>query len=196
MDALLTHKGRGTIENPVNTSKGCGGVMRAAPIGFLNFDHRTVFQCAAMSAALTHGHPSGYLSAGALALIIHQIARIGLRPAAAVETALVELRNWNDHEETYEALERALTCDVVGMEGWTGEEALAMAVCSVVRSNTMRDCLRAAVNHSGDSDSTGSIAGQIYGAWRPDELPWHWATKLDAYQVIVDMLEGMEEVIR
>lgn len=74
-------------------------------------------------------------------------------------------------------------------EGWLGDEALAIAVYSAVRfsnpknirtkyknteSNTatteqqqhmFEEAICCAVNHSGDSDSTGAICGQIMGAW-------------------------------
>ncbi|MDO3380269.1 ADP-ribosylglycohydrolase family protein [Geoalkalibacter halelectricus] len=50
-------------------------------------------------------------------------------------------------------------------EGWTGEEALAIAVyCSLVAKGNFDFGVRLAVNHGGDSDSTGAIAGKILGA--------------------------------
>jgi hypothetical protein len=63
--------GQGTIGKPINESKGCGGAMRTAPIGLLTFtDVDTVFRVGAEAAALTHGHPSGYLSAGMVAALV------------------------------------------------------------------------------------------------------------------------------
>lgn len=61
----------GTIENPINNSKGCGGIMRIAPVGLLfHQDPEQAFKTGAELAAMTHGHPSGYLSAGFLAGLI------------------------------------------------------------------------------------------------------------------------------
>ena len=57
----------------LNDSKGCGAVMRAAPIGLANLLTRSLdktFVMGVESAKVTHGHPSGYLSAGALAVIV------------------------------------------------------------------------------------------------------------------------------
>jgi ADP-ribosylglycohydrolase len=71
LSALLSRKA-GTIETPINNSKGCGGVMRVAPAG-LAFTGDKVFSMGAEFAALTHGHPSGYLSAGTLAQIIFNL---------------------------------------------------------------------------------------------------------------------------
>jgi ADP-ribosylglycohydrolase len=48
-----------------NESKGCGTVMRIAPIG-LACPEDMAFQAAVESAALTHGHPTALASAGFL----------------------------------------------------------------------------------------------------------------------------------
>ena len=52
-------------------------------------------------------------------------------------------------------------------EGWNGEEALAIAVYAVLSASSFEEAITIAANHDGDSDSTASIAGQIYGAWHP-----------------------------
>lgn len=49
--------------------------------------------------------------------------------------------------------------------GWVAEETLAIAIFSVVRHiHDFKACLICAVNHGGDSDSTGAVAGNIIGA--------------------------------
>ena len=53
----------GTRQQPVNNSKGCGGVMCIAPVGLVEPKDR-VFDTACKIAAITHGHPTGYLAAG------------------------------------------------------------------------------------------------------------------------------------
>ena len=58
-----------TIKNPINNSKGCGGVMRVAPIGLM-YNKKEAFRLGCDCAALTHGHPSGYISGGMLSCII------------------------------------------------------------------------------------------------------------------------------
>nr|WP_279580383.1 ADP-ribosylglycohydrolase family protein [Fodinicola feengrottensis] len=63
----------GTVADPINDSKGCGGVMRAAPAGFVSGDLRRAFALCSEIAALTHGHPSGYLPAGVLAAVVSQV---------------------------------------------------------------------------------------------------------------------------
>lgn len=50
-------------------------------------------------------------------------------------------------------------------EGWTGEEAWAIALyCALRHADSVEDAIIAAVNHDGDSDSTGSVCGNIMGA--------------------------------
>ncbi len=88
LSALASNRQFGTPTR--NDSKGCGAVMRAAPIGFTNIFAKSLeetFTLASDSARVTHGHPSGYLSAGALATIIALIAE-GQPLSDAVSTSL------------------------------------------------------------------------------------------------------------
>jgi hypothetical protein len=49
-------------------------------------------------------------------------------------------------------------------EGWVALEAWAIALyCAVRHIDSVEDAIIAAVNHDGDSDSTGSICGNIMG---------------------------------
>ena len=69
-------------------------------------------------------------------------------------------------------------------EGWVGEEALAIGVYAALRASSFEEALIIAANHDGDSDTTASIAGQIYGAWHRDSvLPKAWIEKLDIMEV-------------
>ena len=185
----------GTIEKPINDSKGCGGVMRVAPAG-LAFRPEEAFRQAAAFAAITHGHPSGYLSSAALAAIVsHVIEGLTLREAAAGAMKLLE--NEEGAHETVMKLDEAMrfverrapperALAVLG-EGWVGEEALAIAFfCAGRYPDDLRQALFAAVNHSGDSDSTGSIAGAIVGAWLGEEgIPAEWSSKIEAKEKLV-----------
>ena len=98
---------RGTIERPVNNSKGCGGVMRVAPIALWSDDLAEVFRLGAESAALTHGHPSGYLSSGCFAVVVHELLH-GKSLLDAVAAARAELVKYPQHEEQGAALDAAL----------------------------------------------------------------------------------------
>jgi hypothetical protein len=55
----------GTVESPINNSKGCGGVMRMAPVGLMWYNEPDyAFKLGCDLAAITHGHPTDiYLQA-------------------------------------------------------------------------------------------------------------------------------------
>jgi len=164
----------GTLERPKNPgSKGCGTVMRSAPFGLLaGWDPGLVFQLAVECAVLTHGHPTGYLAAGAFAVLVHTVVRGGTLQEG-VHTALHMLADRPGHEETTAALGRALDAVRAGTPsaervetlgaGWVAEEALAIAVYCALVAEDVRGGLLLAVNHSGDSDSTGSLCGNLLG---------------------------------
>jgi ADP-ribosyl-[dinitrogen reductase] hydrolase len=161
----------GTVEEPLNDSKGCGGVMRIAPVGLLGGDR---FDLACDIAALTHGHPSGYLAAGALAEILGQILD-GRSLPEALDAAEQKLRTRPGHEETL----RALRAGYRG-EGWVAEEALGIALHCALTAESFEHGVRLAVNHSGDSDSTGAIAGNLLGAIHGAQaIPERWLDRLE-----------------
>jgi ADP-ribosylglycohydrolase len=195
----------GTVEQRINDSKGCGGVMRAAPAGLA--DDPDPFELGADLAALTHGHPSGFLSAGALALIIDRLVR-GVPLPDAARTAIDRLRLDPEGGECACALNRAIeawhsgppcaeTVERIG-QGWVGEEALAIALyASLAAGNDLSAGLQLAVNHSGDSDSTGAIAGNILGAaLGVGAIPLSWLETLELRDEIRtlahDLMVGFE----
>lgn len=186
----------GTPANPVNNSKGCGGVMRVAPVGLLE-TIEDPFAVAADAAALTHGHPSGYLSAGVLAHAIRQLLA-GATMSAAIDDSIVRLCTEPGHHETLDALFAAkkIAEEVGGARitpaaleslggGWTGEEALAIAVACALVARDLREALLLSVNHSGDTDSTGSICGNLVGAlYGVEAIPAAWRHELEAADIV------------
>jgi len=73
-------------------------------------------------------------------------------------------------------------------QGWTGDEALAIAACCALYAATPAAAILAAVNHSGDSDSTGSITGNIIGAChRTAALPDSWLDALDGSELVAQV---------
>lgn len=68
----------GNVEKPINDSKGCGGVMRVAPIGLYYGDScmapLTIDLMGADEAALTHGHEMGYIPAAMLVHIVRLVS--------------------------------------------------------------------------------------------------------------------------
>jgi len=95
--SALQAGGRGTPKSPINNSKGCGGVMRVAPIGLARaIDADGAYHLAGAAAALTHGHPSGYLSAAALGGIIRDLLD-GDDLSASLRNARTRLEHSPDH---------------------------------------------------------------------------------------------------
>jgi ADP-ribosylglycohydrolase len=194
----------GTIDRPINDSKGCGGVMRTAPVG-LAFDTEQSFRLGAEFAAITHGHPSGYLPAGFLAEIISHICG-GKTLREAIDKSKKTLVEYEGHEETLKSIDLALrlaggsasvieAIEQIG-EGWVGEEALGIALfCSLRFSDNFKDGVIAAVNHSGDSDSTGSITGAILGTLLGVEaIPKRWIQQLENSSMISEIAENLYRV--
>jgi len=162
-----------------NDSKGCGGVMRVAPFGLLPSsvaDAIWIFRAAADAAGYTHGHPTGKLASGALAVIVQALVQ-GADLDAALDAALAVLAEYPDREETMTALLAARNLAAAGRPssqqverlggGWVAEEALAIGLYAALahpEPGSFLDALTLAVTHSGDSDSTGAICGNILGA--------------------------------
>lgn len=184
LNAIRHSPNGGTPKEPVNNSKGCGTVMRAAPFGLaVHYDpdhsggdefigaHRMAW----MDAALTHGHELAWASSSMLAQIILELVQME-RPKDCRLEKLCGVGFPGDqvaHNLVERAIQMALTPSVSDLdgihalgEGWVAEEALAIAVfCAVRYQDDFAAAIRAAVNHKGDSDSTGAICGNILGAW-------------------------------
>jgi ADP-ribosylglycohydrolase len=161
----------GTPDEPLNNSKGCGGVMRVAPVGLVASDP---FELGCRTAAITHGHPSGWLAAGAFAQIVSEVVR-GNSIREAVVAALERCRSAKGAAEVVRALTTSLMMADEGEfptperieqlgGGWVAEEALAISVYCALSTEDPVEAIVLAVNHSGDSDSTGSVTGNLVGA--------------------------------
>jgi ADP-ribosylglycohydrolase len=197
----------GTPADPVNNSKGCGTVMRIAPVGLFLGNETAVFDTACEVAAITHGHPTGYLAAGCLALIIHRL-RLGDDLGEAIRKGEIALEGRPHSGECRAAVEAALTAwkeAPVSFEtverlggGWVAEEALAIGLyCALAAGDDFEKGVRLAVNHGGDSDSTGAVAGNLLGALLGREaIPERYLALLELKEVIQevaeDLLEGAE----
>ena len=111
----------------------------------------------------------------------------------------------SDLERQRELIERALTLagnelsDVDNIsrlgEGWVGEETLAIAIYAVARHiDSFEDTLVAAVNHDGDSDSTGAVAGNIIGAIVGyDVIPDKFKKNLEPHDVILAIADDLHQ---
>ena len=190
------------LRRPLNSSKGCGGVMRVAPAGIvaarLDLDPWTL-GCDA--ARLTHEHPAGWDTAGLFAEIIATVLD-GADLARAVTQVWARRRD-ACHLDTRLAIDAALTlvrtgepADAAKVEslgaGWVAEEALAIALYCALAAESVEDALSLAVTHSGDSDSTGAIVGNLLGAARgAAALPPRWVAPLEFGDGLVTIADDL-----
>lgn len=201
----------GGITEPINNSKGCGGVMRTAPVALYCFARGVgvlgANELAAEAAAITHGHVLGHLPSYALNHIIYRILE-GEEIARAVELAIeatAERYSANASATLgIQILKRALSLAIDPLvsdkeainelgEGWVAEEALAIAVyCAIAHKDSFEDALSASVNHKGDSDSTGAITGNILGAYLGiEEIPDCFVHGVELRDVILDISDKL-----
>lgn len=181
----------GSITKSINNSAGCGGVMRVAPAGLMYKDSpELAFKVGAECAALTHSHPRGYLPAGVLSEMIAHIVS-GKNIEESVNKTLKTLKKYDYHEPVTALMQKAqklaksdvdpsVAIKELG-EGWVGDEAIAISTyCALKEPNDFAKAVKMAVNHSGDSDSTGAILGNILGAHLGSEkIPSKWLQKVE-----------------
>ena len=197
-----------SFESPaINNSKGCGGVMRVAPIGLYCWrlkNERTVedcFELASDASNLTHGHVTGCLASGTFAAIIYQVLD-GNSLIDACNVVIKLLKSKSFHDETVLKLERAilLSKDIISTheaiadlgEGWIAEEALAISIYCVLKVKSFKELMSVSVSHDGDSDSTGAIAGNLWGAlYGLEECPKAWINKVEFEQQITEIASDL-----
>ena len=160
-------------------SKGCGAVMRTAPCAFIN--HSDIVEFSVLQSKITHTNTSAVLPAQILTELLWMLINYGDHSIDYTINNVLMKTYYDSTEETVSVLKYAISLaksydpnimtydDIVQNihkigGGWTGHEALAIAVYCVLISKTERDVLKYSINHDGDSDSTGSIAMQIWAA--------------------------------
>ena len=204
--------------DPMNDSKGCGGIMRIAPIPLYGLsqnrisDVEALNELAADAAELTHEHPLGYIPAYMMSHIIFRLGTDESPTREAFHKYVLEAMQMSDkkyasqnqsikilhalmnkalalaHEETPE--HEAIR--QIG-EGWVAEETLAIAVyCCSKYFDNFEKALIASVNHGGDSDSTGAVTGNILGAAIGyDAIPEHFKKDLELHDVILHVADDL-----
>ena len=198
------------IREPQNSSKGCGGVMRVAPMGLsdrlpieaLDFE-------GAQLAAITHGHSLGYMPAAVLTHIVHRLVfgekdlslkEIVLEAKETAEKVFAGDKHLEEHSalimkavELSENGEGDLSNIRALGEGWVADEALAIALyCALRHQDDFSAGIIASVNHSGDSDSTGAIAGNILGALHGFEaIEEKWKKDLELLDEIIELSDDL-----
>lgn len=187
MSALAT-KECFDIDRRANDSKGCGSIMRTMP-SILVGNTPAVFAEACLQSARTHGHALGMLASGWFAVFLDEVHHkkdisVWLSKVTTISEHWCSMHNIpiGYHHEmlalTHKVLEAvsqpsvltwdALT-DTFG-EGWIAESAYALALYAGLKADTFEHALQISINHNGDSDSTGSLAAQVYAALHGDHI--------------------------
>ncbi|WP_061299256.1 ADP-ribosylglycohydrolase family protein [Herbidospora cretacea] len=174
-------------------SKGCGTVMRSAPFGLGPWPAEQAYRWAAECSRFTHGHPTATASAGALAAIVRHLTH-----DTTLENAVSATLELVDDPDTAKALQEAVDLAHTGApsaakveslgEAWVAEEALAIGVYCALAGGSFRDALILAANHSGDSDSTAAVCGNLLGA-EGVRIPAEWAERVEGRDTIDRLAE-------
>ena len=221
LNALESSRG-GNRHEPINSSKGCGGIMRVAPMGLFysgkrwpGMEAKTLLEETSLVVERTHGHPLGYLPAAAVVWIIHEImeGRVNSKEDLAkisYETMDILREVFDDEDPEYleemECINDLAVCfadndksDLENIhmlgEGWVAEETYGIALyCCLRHYADFSEVIRSAVNHKGDSDSTGAVAGNIMGAIVGyDAIDSIWKDDLELKDLIVRASEWLDE---
>lgn len=197
---------------PQNNSKGCGGIMRVAPLALKHYPYTQIKEIdreGAEIAKITHRHSLGYMPA---AVLVHIISRIVYpRQRQSLKEIVLEARDTIADlfagdgylKELTEMIELAVRLSENGEsdpdnihqlgEGWVAEETLGIAIyCSLRHQDDFSAGVTAAVNHRGDSDSTGAVTGNILGALLGYEaIEEKWKSSLELADVILEMADDL-----
>ena len=218
------------LHNVDNNSKGCGGIMRVAPVAlylsaenscFENhgknppFSHENIVKYAGDCAAITHKHPLGYISAAIFVDVLYRLLQTDEKitfdvVCNFVDSALSTLLGIYTSKQEAKALgelwyisKRAIDLAKKDMEdseaiselgeGWVAEETWAIALfCVLKHLDSFEDAVVASVNHDGDSDSTGSVCGNLMGVIVGyDAIPEKYKTNIELKNVILTIADDM-----
>ena len=221
LSALETRAKEGYVDSfinrPINRSKGCGGIMRIAPLALKyrpgeNFygDIEQIDMEAAELSAITHSHSLGYMPSAVVCHIISRIlcshdemslkdmvleARDSVSKLFAGDKnlpVLVDIIN-----RAVRLSEEADADDLDNIhalgEGWVAEETLGIALyCALKYQNDFSKAMITAVNHKGDSDSTGAVTGNILGALIGyTAIDRKWKKNLELLDVILEVADDL-----
>ena len=196
----------GSVRNPINDSKGCGGIMRVAPVGLFFKNTKTILQTDMLSAeisAITHGHELGYIPSACFVHIINLVSHsdISLKDAIndSIDCTKKLFKNCKHIDYFCQLMNKAVTLSQKNIndidaihelgEGWVAEETLAIAVyCALKYQNDFEKAIIVSVNHNGDSDSTGAVTGNIIGAYLGIEaIPEKFIENLEIKEIILEI---------
>ena len=159
------------------------------------------------AAALTHSHDLGFISAAALAHIVRVVTESDILLKDAVNNSIITVEklfsNAKHIDEFTDIMRKAVQLAETEIdsffaihqlgEGWVAEETLAIAVyCALKYENDFDMAIRTAVNHNGDSDSTGAVCGNILGAYIGyNAISQKYKNSLELHNLIIKIADSL-----
>ena len=192
--------------------------MRIAPIPLYGLGQRisdinTLDYLAADAAKLTHQHPLGFIPAAFTAHVIYRLASDKNPEKEIFKNYIREglesvQRMFTNHTEEVEKfvslVKKAILLSDISIDnvhaienelggGWVAEETVAIAIyCTLSYFDNFERAMIAAVNHAGDSDSTGAVTGNLLGAAIGyNAIPQLYKNDLELHDVILHVADDL-----
>ena len=183
--------------------------MRVAPVGLYMRDSETAGQLGAEVSALTHGHSLGIIHSYVFSTLIWYLLNTELSIEESLKKAITQFKEkfnyFNKQDTNYflELVDKAISLSKENIkdidainelgEGWVAEEAFAIAIYSCLKySNSFKDAVVCAINHDGDSDSTGAIAGNIIGVYLGyAAIPDEYKNNIELKNIILELADDL-----
>lgn len=161
----------GSLEAPPGDGDaGNGAAMRVLPVALLTLADRAALERLSLEQArLTHHHPLSDAASTLVGQLLH-LACLGL-----------SIRRLRSAAEAVAAVEPRFRFDAAPRHsGGYVAETMQTVLHHLFATGSFEECLVGVVNHGGDADTTGAIAGAIAGAYYGLEgLPRRWLGRLD-----------------
>lgn len=226
--AALAQSGYGSVAKPFeyeceisgkilkSPNLGCGGMMRIAPIAFLPYDDKKIFEIACENAAITHGGQSAYVATGITALFTHYAAK-GKTAIEIIEATKETVKNYTNNPlykdgiaESFKIIDHVaslprkfdfeimdnITVDLGYKNRFLSAPVLANVTYAVLYADNkdkLKNAMVMSVNHAGDTDSVGAIAGNILGA--RFGVVEEWTNKLQQKQEIIETASRLNSAL-
>ena len=199
--------------------KGCGGMMRAAILAAVPSNEVIdYFALGKKQAAITHGDATAYQSTGVIAEMASRLYH-GASMIEALDIAYERLIHENADsdaryyfEEGMHAARDDKAFDMKTMDGLVAnlkDKFLAGPVLAQViyvlssikeplgNPEKIKDVLRLAVTHCGDTDSVGAIVGALVGAkYGYKALPQDWTDKIISKDALIAIGQDLARTIQ
>ncbi|MEV4648759.1 ADP-ribosylglycohydrolase family protein [Saccharopolyspora sp. NPDC049357] len=188
LSAFGERNASGWFSKRINSARTPSVLPRAIALAAWSDIPERVFEQAVANALLTHGHPDGFLSAGAYAVLVNTLL-VGGTLADGIDVVVDELGTWPD-----ENVQRVLrSCELSGpppsrnelsalVEDGAAPNALAVALTAAARDGDFESAVRRAAEVMPEA---APLVGGFHGARNGrQELPREWLDRLELRDVV------------